>query len=134
MDFRLILLAGAGGALGTIARFSLTYVIQSRQVSPFPVATLLVNVTGSLLLGFLVQYVTDSAAASAETRVFLTTGFCGGYTTFSTFSYETTKLYLDGDYRRAVWYAALSVVLSLAGLLGGFALARAVLAVRRGVG
>jgi CrcB protein len=134
MDFKLILLAGAGGALGTMARFSLTYLIQSRQVSPFPVATLLINVTGSLLLGFMVQYATDSAAVTAETRIFLTTGFCGGYTTFSTFSYEATKLYQDGDYRRATLYALLSVVLSLAGTLGGFSLARAALAARRGIG
>jgi CrcB protein len=134
MDFKLVLLAGAGGGLGTIARFSLTYLIQSRQVSPFPVATLLINVTGSLLLGFLVQYATDSAAVNAETRVFLTTGFCGGYTTFSTFSYESTKLFLDGDYRRAMWYTVLSVALSLAGTLGGFSLARAALAARRGIG
>jgi len=131
MDLSLVLYVGIGGALGSMSRFGLTYMIQSRQLSPFPVATLLINVTGSLLLGFIMRYATDSTALSAEVRLLLTSGFCGGYTTFSTFSYETAKLYEDGDYRRAALYAALSVVLSLAGTFAGFSLARGALAARR---
>jgi len=131
VDIRLLLYVGAGGALGSVGRYALTYLIQSRSPSPFPSATLLINVTGSLLLGFIMRYAADTSAISVEARLLLTTGFCGGYTTFSTFSYETVRLIEDGDYRRAAAYAALSLVLSVAGTFAGFGLARAVLAARR---
>ena len=131
MDTRLLLYVGAGGALGSISRYALAYLIQSRSTSPFPSATLLINITGSMLLGLIMRYAADTSAISVEARLLLTTGFCGGYTTFSTFSYETVRLIEDGDYRRAAAYATLSVVLSLAGIFAGFALARAALAARR---
>lgn len=133
MNLSLALYVAVGGALGSVSRYALTYLIQSRQLSPFPTATLLINVTGSILLGFLMRYATDSTSLSAELRLLLTTGFCGGYTTFSTFSFETARLYEDGDYRRAALYAVLSVILSLAGMFAGFALARVALAARRGL-
>ena len=128
MDGLLILYVGAGGALGSISRYALTYFIQSRSQSPFPT---LVNVTGSLLIGFLMRYAGETSSISVEARVLLTTGFCGGYTTFSTFSYETVRLIEDGDYSRATLYALLSLVLTLAAAFAGFALARATLALRR---
>ncbi|HEY8175269.1 MAG TPA: fluoride efflux transporter CrcB [Gemmatimonadaceae bacterium] len=131
MELSLVLYVGLGGAIGSVSRYALTYMIQSRSMSPFPIATLLINVTGSLLLGFVMRYATESASLSAEVRLLVTTGFCGGYTTFSTFSYETARLYEDGDYRRAVLYAALSVLLSLSGMFAGFSLARMALAARR---
>jgi len=131
VDGLLILYVGAGGALGSISRYALTYFIQSRSQSPFPTATLLVNVTGSLLIGFLMRYAGETSSISVEARVLLTTGFCGGYTTFSTFSYETVRLIEDGDYSRATLYALLSLVLTLAAAFAGFALARATLALRR---
>jgi len=130
MDWTLALYVALGGAIGSVSRYVLTVLIQSRQMSPFPTATLVINVTGSLLLGFLARYFAESLA-SAEVRLLLMTGFCGGYTTFSTFSYETVRLLEDGDYRRAILYATSSVILSLAGTVGGFALARAALAARR---
>jgi CrcB protein len=67
---------------------------------------------------------------SAEIRAMLTTGFCGGYTTFSTFSYETATLLEDGDYRRATLYILTSVIVALAGMFLGFALARELIAWR----
>lgn len=133
MDLSLLLAVGVGGAVGSVSRYMLTYLIQSRQLSPFPSATLLINVTGSLLLGFLARYLADSVV-NAETRLLLMTGFCGGYTTFSTFSYETLRLIENGDHRRAGFYAVLSVVLSLGATFGGSALARMALAARRGIG
>ena len=132
MDIALLLWAGAGSALGGMSRFALTRAIQSRLATPFPVATFLINASGSLLLGFLMQIAMESTALGAEAAVFLTTGFCGGYTTFSTFSYETVRLLQDGDYRRAAIYAAASVVLALTAVFIGMALARALLAARRG--
>lgn len=120
-----------GGAVGSAARYLLTVLIQSRAGAGFPVATLLINVTGSILLGFLMRYSLESVTASPEVRLLLTTGFCGGYTTFSTFSYETARLMEDGEWHRGALYVAASVVLSIAGTLVGFALARGLLSAPR---
>jgi CrcB protein len=120
-----------GGAVGSVLRFLLSSVVQQRTGGPFPHGTLVINITGSLLLGFLLEYALATPAISREVRALLTTGFCGGYTTFSTFSYETIKLVLEGDYRRAGWYLGLSVVLSLLGAVAGLTLAREALLLRR---
>jgi CrcB protein len=119
-----------GSAVGGVARFLLGTLIQQRAGGTFPTGTLLVNVTGSLLLGFLLRYALGSAAVSPETRALLTTGFCGGYTTFSTFSYETIALLEEGQHQRAALYIALSVVLSLAACLAGAIIAREMLGAR----
>jgi CrcB protein len=96
-----------------------------------PVGTLLVNITGSLLLGFLWRYALGTPVISPEVRALLATGLCGGYGTFSTFSYEMAALLEDGETGRAAVYILLSVVVSLAGTLIGFGLARALLSARR---
>ncbi len=95
-------------------------------------ATLAINISGSLLLGFLIRYTMDTPSVGAEMRLMLTTGFCGGYTTFSTFSFETARLIEDGEYDRAVWYVLLSVIVSLAATFAGFSIARGLLGLRRG--
>jgi CrcB protein len=120
-----------GSAVGGMVRFALGALIQQRTGTTFPVGTLAVNLSGSLLLGFLLRYSLGTPAVSAEVRAFLTTGVCGGFTTFSTFSYETAALIEDGDYRRAAWYVGLSLVLSLAGAFLGIGLARELLDYRR---
>ncbi|HEY7029190.1 MAG TPA: fluoride efflux transporter CrcB [Gemmatimonadales bacterium] len=120
-----------GGAVGSVVRFILATAVQERFGGSFPVGTLLINITGSLLVAFLLEYALATPAISREARALLTTGFCGGYTTFSTFSYETLKLLHDGDYRRAGVYVGLSVVVSLVGAFVGFSLAREVLTLRR---
>src|SRR5215217_258087 len=131
MNFALFLWVGAGSALGGMSRFGLSHAIQSRLITPFPVATLLINAVGSLILGFVVRVALGSTVLTSEAQLFLTTGFCGGFTTFSTFSYETVRLLEDGDYRRAGLYALASVVLSLIGVLVGFSMARLMLGSRR---
>lgn len=118
-----------GGAAGSVARYLLGYAIQQRIGPGFPIGTLIINITGSLLLGFLWRYAIGTEA-SPELRALLTTGFCGGYTTFSTFSYETAVLIEGGEWRRAALYAALSVVLALVGTFAGFGLARQLLVAR----
>lgn len=122
-----------GGALGSVARYALGAVVQHRADGLFPWGTLLINVTGSLMLGFVVQYFSESATVTSETRAFLTTGLLGGYTTFSAFSYEAVRLMEDGNYRAAAFYVGASVVMSLAGTIGGIEAARELLAVRRAV-
>jgi fluoride exporter len=122
-----------GGAIGSASRYGLTVAIQARAGTTFPIATMLINVTGSILLGFLMRYSVESTALSVEMRTLLTTGFCGGYTTFSTFSYETARLMEEGDWTRAGSYILLSVAVSLLGTFAGFRLAQYVLAARRGL-
>ncbi len=120
-----------GGAVGSGARYALTLLVQSRSAGTFPIATLLINISGSVLLGFLMRYGLEGTSVSPEVRLLLTTGFCGGYTTFSTFSYETARLLEDGEWSRGATYVAASVVVSLIGTFVGFALARALLAAQR---
>jgi CrcB protein len=79
----------------------------------FPWGTLVVNVTGSFVIGFLVRYGAGSAGLSVELRAGLMGGFCGAYTTFSTYSYETLVLLQSGSYGRATAYAMGSVLLAL---------------------
>ena len=125
----LIWYVALGSAVGGASRFALSSFIQQRS-GVFPVGTLVVNITGSLALGFLLRYALGSTSVSAETRALLTTGFCGGYTTFSTFSYETIALIEAGDYRRASMYVVASVVVSLAATFLGIIAASELLAAR----
>jgi len=123
----------AGAAVGGVSRYYLASSLQQRFGVAFPWGTLVVNVTGSLLLGFLIRYALATPAISVELRALLTTGFCGGYTTFSTFSFETAALIEEGQYERAGAYVLGSVVLSLLATICGFILARELLAWRERV-
>lgn len=127
----MIALVALGGAAGSVLRYLLSALVQRSSGAEFPLGTLVVNVTGALLLGFLLRYWFDGANASAGTRALLTTGFCGGYTTFSTFSYEAVALAHRGDLRRAVLYVTLSVLLSLAGVAVGMGTARELISAQR---
>jgi len=119
-----------GSAVGGVARFLLAAFVQQRAGPNFPTGTLIVNVSGSLLLGFLWRYALGTDAISPEVRALLTTGFCGGYTTFSTFTYETMLLLEEGQSVRAGTYVILSVLLSLIGCWLGIVGARALLTMR----
>jgi CrcB protein len=122
-----------GAALGGVARYYLGSAVQQRVGVTFPWGTLLINVSGSLLLGFIVRYALATPSVSVEMRALLTTGFCGGYTTFSTYSYETAALLEDGQYQRAGLYAVGSMVIALAATFCGFILARELIAFRERV-
>lgn len=119
-----------GSALGGVGRYALGSAMQQRLAGPFPIGTLLINVTGSFLLGVIMRYAAGGGTMSHETRLFLATGLCGGYTTFSAFSYETAFMMDSGEYRRAALYVSLSVVLSIAATFLGFAVAQSALSLR----
>lgn len=119
-----------GSALGGVARFLLGSFLQQKAGTAFPIGTLVVNVSGSLLLGFLMSYALSTAAISPEIRGLLTTGLCGGYTTFSTFTYDALILVEEGRLGRAAAYVLLSVILSLIGAYLGITAARGLLALR----
>ena len=120
-----------GAALGGVSRHYLSVFVQQRAGADFPAGTLVINVTGSFLLGLVMRYALQTDAISPEARSFLATGFCGGYTTFSTFSYETVRLLEDGEYGRAGLYVGASVVVALVATLLGFAAAQKLLALRQ---
>jgi CrcB protein len=121
-----------GSAIGGVARYLLGGLIQRFSGGSFPSGTLLVNLTGSFVLGFLYRYASDSAAITPEVRALLTIGLCGGYTTFSTFTYETVRLLEDGETGRAIVYIGLSVLLGLGAMVLGLAAGRELLDLRRG--
>jgi fluoride exporter len=116
-----------GSALGGVSRYLLGGYIQRVLQTEFPAGTLLINVSGSLLIGAILQYAVETSTVTPELRALLTIGFCGGYTTFSTFSYETLALLKDGEWTRAGVYIASSVLLSLVATFVGFVLAREVI-------
>jgi fluoride exporter len=121
-----------GSAIGGMSRYLVGGAFQRLTAGTFPLGTLLVNVTGSFLLGVILRYGVDTPSLTPELRAFLTVGFCGGYTTFSTFSYETAALMEDGEWTRAASYVALSVGVSLLATFLGFFTARELIAVRTG--
>jgi fluoride exporter len=123
----------AGSALGGVSRYLVGGMVQRILDTTFPAGTLVVNLTGSFLLGLFLRYALETPTLTPEVRAFLTIGFCGGYTTFSTFSYETFALLEDGEWTRAGLYAALSVLLALAATILGFLVARGVIALRGSV-
>lgn len=119
----LILLGVAvAGALGAPSRFLLDRWITARSAPPFPRGTFLVNLSGSLLLGFLTGLVIFHGAGPLYSDVF-GIGFCGAYTTFSTFSYETVRLIEDGDLQAAAASALGGLALGLLAAGAGLALA-----------
>ncbi|MEQ9036998.1 MAG: fluoride efflux transporter CrcB [Silicimonas sp.] len=116
-----------GGAIGASLRY-LTGIGMVRLLghTPFPVAIILVNVLGSFLMGVFVVAAAHRGLTHLSPLVM--TGFLGGFTTFSAFSLEAVTLYERGDVGQAALYVALSVVLSIGGLVAGLWFARAVLA------
>ena len=119
-----------GSAIGGVSRYLVGGLVQRLVAGTFPAGTLLINVTGSFLLGAILRYGVETTTLTPEVRALLTVGFCGGYTTFSTFSYEAVALLDDGEWTRAALYVALSVGLSLLATFLGFAAARELIAVR----
>ena len=118
----LYLFLAVGGMLGTLARYGLSGWVHSWSGSFVPWGTLLVNLFGSFLLGFLSRAF-QVASVSTEMRALLTVGFCGAFTTFSTFSYETVVLMQEGAWMRAALYAFGSLGFGLLALAGGITLA-----------
>jgi CrcB protein len=120
----------AGSAIGGVSRYLLGGILQRQTGGTFPIGTLVINISGSFLLGLILRYAVETPTLTPEARAFVTVGFCGGYTTFSTFSYETVALMEDGQWPRAVLYVALSVGLSVLATFLGIAAARELILVR----
>lgn len=119
----LIVFLGAG--IGGMLRHAVNIAGLRLGWTAFPAASLVVNVTGSLAMGLAVGAFAHMAGLPQAARLFLTTGVLGGYTTFSTFSLDAAALWQRGRHDLAALYVAGSVVLAIAGLFAGLALARA---------
>jgi fluoride exporter len=123
----MLLYISIGGLLGTLARYSLQGWIQTRAGTTFPVGTLVINLAGSFVLGFVIRFATGSTVIAPELRAALTIGFCGAFTTMSTFSYESVALLGSGEYWRAAAYMGGTIVGCLAAVITGTALAERLL-------
>lgn len=108
-----------GGGIGAAVRHGVNLVVARLFGTHFPYATLIENVSGSLVMGLLAAYFAFKTGGTQHLRLFLTTGILGGYTTFSTFSLDFALLYERGEIGLASLYVIASVALSLAGLFAG---------------
>ncbi len=123
------LFVGLGAALGGVLRYQIGLWVAASQgsTSAIPWGTLAINITGSFLLGFLMRYLPTHPIGGelhAEIRLGLTVGLCGGYTTFSTFSFETIALFADGAWGTGATYLLASAILAPAACLAGYMLGR----------
>lgn len=114
------LMVGLGGAIGAMLRYAINCIPYK---GTFPVLTLITNFTGAVLIGAIVGLASQKKV-SDNTQLFLKTGICGGYTTFSTFSLETFQLFQGSQYLQGILYLILSVVGCLAGVWIGTLLTR----------
>ncbi len=119
---RLILIA-VFGAVGTLARYGLQGLVHVRTGGTFPYGTLLINLSGCFLLGLIGQLTLNRLVISPDWRMAIAVGFFGGYTTFSSFGWETAKMLEDGEWLPATTYVAASVVIGLLLSVAGIRLA-----------
>jgi fluoride exporter len=120
------LLIAVGGALGSIARFWVGSTVAGRMGTRFPYGTFVVNLTACIILGFSLALLDRRSAFNPAWRFLLPVGFVGAYSTFSTFEWETFANLQTGAFLIAAFYVVLSIVLGLAGVWCGVALARAI--------
>jgi CrcB protein len=114
----IFLLIAVGGAAGALLRYLVGGAVQRTSAGGFPIGTMFVNVSGCFLIGILLRQFMNMQL-SPELRALLIVGFCGGFTTFSTFSAETLGLIEGGEYGRATSYVILTVVLCLSATFMG---------------
>jgi fluoride exporter len=121
-----VLLVGVGGFLGANCRYFMVNAVAARIGTAFPYGTLLVNVAGSFAIGALLAFLDERTSISPAWRLLLAVGFLGGYTTFSSYSFEAVGLADQGLWLRALAYVAASNAACLAACFLGVALARAI--------
>jgi CrcB protein len=119
-----LLYISAGAVLGACARYLLSNYVAKVAFSAFPYGTLLINVTGSLLLGFFLIFATERVFVADHWRLLVAVGFCGSYTTFSSYAFESFALVEQGQWLQVTWNVVGSNFLCLAAVAAGAALAR----------
>lgn len=116
---RILLLIGIGGFIGSTARYGFSQFIQSKFLNVFPYGTLSVNIIGCFVIGILYA-ISERTTLQPEWRLFLATGVCGGFTTFSAFSLDTITLLRDGEFFLSAVYILFSVAAGLLATYLGF--------------
>lgn len=119
-----VLWISLGAILGANARYFLSRWVARVITASFPYGTMLINVSGSLLLGFFLVWTTERVLADPRWRLLIAIGFCGSYTTFSSYAFETFAFFEQGNWGLLAWNFAGNNLLSLAAVLAGAALAR----------
>ena|ERR1700680_796797 len=122
MMLRNILLVGLGGGIGSIFRFLCQKYLYEWNPHPFPIGTFLVNISGCFLIGLFQGIAEKGNIFTPEWRLLLTAGFCGGFTTFSTFALENINLLKSGSFLYFGLYTSGSVILGIAATFGGMVL------------
>lgn len=113
-----------GGILGANSRYLIADWAAQRFGAGFPYGTFIINISGSFLLGFFMAFLQDRAFIHPNYRLFFATGFCGAYTTFSTFTYESLRLWQDGSFLLAITNLFGSLVVGMFGVFLGFVFGR----------
>ena len=114
-----IVFVGLGGFIGASTRYLISLYASKLFTSKIPIGTLTVNILGSLIIGIVMELTLKTSLISPHMKLFLTTGFLGGLTTFSTFSYETMELIEKGELLLAIFNIVLNLLLSLGGAILG---------------
>jgi CrcB protein len=122
--FQRALLVALGGVVGCVARYWLAGVVQRVGDHAFPTGTLAVNVLGSLIIGLVMTLSLERGLVDEDVRILITTGFCGGFTTMSTFSYETLALLRDGERLLALGNVGVTFVACVGAVWTGSVLGR----------
>lgn len=121
-----VIVVGLGGFIGAASRYYISTLINKINTSGFPIATLIINILGSFLIGLLTQLLVGLCPDNKKLQLFLTTGILGGFTTFSTFSLETVNLFQDGKAVFGVANIILSIAFCLIGVVLGKMLAKTI--------
>lgn len=122
--FQLILIVGCGGFIGAALRYLISINAAKLFGADFPYGTLIANIIGAIIIGFVMRLSLDTVMISPNAKLFLTTGMMGGLTTFSTFSYETVSMLNAGEYIIGAVNLGLNVILSFVGVIIGMAFAK----------
>ncbi|MGC9343128.1 MAG: fluoride efflux transporter CrcB [Bacteroidales bacterium] len=115
-----LLLIGFGGFIGSVARYYVSKINLLVDFLSIPLGTLIVNITGSLVLGFLTGIAEKSTLMNVELRLFLMIGLCGGFTTFSTFTGENLMLMRNGQFAAVVLYTGISIFFGFLAIYLGY--------------
>ena len=124
-DWRAVLAVAGGSAVGGVLRMLLVSVAATRVTTAFPIGVLAVNVIGSFVFGVAIRYGLQGGGISETTRLLITTGFCGGFTTFSAFSMDIVDGLERGRSSMVTTYILASLMLGVGALLAGLAVGRA---------